>query len=143
MHTRAAPKRRLQDPDLYTDVVGDVVEFLRERTELARTLGVPREGLIVDPGPDFSKTPPQTVAVLRDLARMARLGYPLLLAISRKDFVGALVHKPPRARLAGTLAALDHGLTNGASIFRVHDVAEARAFISARLALRGNAAHAG
>ncbi len=139
MHTRAAPKRRLQDPDLYTDVVGDVVEFLRERTELAQRLGVPREGLIVDPGPDFSKTPAQTIAVLRDLARIARLGYPLLLAISRKDFVGALVHKPPRARLAGTLAALDHGLTNGASIFRVHDVAEASAFISARLALRRNA----
>ncbi len=135
MHTRAPPKRRLQDPGLYGNVVEDVVAFLRERTELARRRGVPRERLIVDPGPDFSKTPAQTVEVLRHVATIARLGYPVLLAISRKDFLGALLQRPPRARLAGTLAALDHGLSSGARIFRVHDVAQARDFISARLAL--------
>jgi len=135
MHTRAAPKRRLQDPGLYGNVVEDVVAFLRERTELAQRRGVPKERLIVDPGPDFSKTPAQTVEALRHVATIARLGYPVLLAISRKDFLGALLGRPPRARLAGTLAALDHGLSSGARIFRVHDVAQARAFISARPAL--------
>lgn len=136
MHTRALPKHRLSDPDLYDDVGADVVGFLRERTELARRRGVPRESLIVDPGPDFSKTPAQTIEVLRHLDCVVRIGYPVLLAVSRKDFLGALLQRSPRARLAGTLAALDHGLSNGAHLFRVHDVLEARAFISARLALR-------
>ncbi len=135
MHNRAAPKRRLAEPDLYDDVVADVVEFLGERTQLALRRGVSKESLIVDPGPDFSKTPAQTVEVLRNLPTIARIGYPVLLAISRKDFIGALLQRPPRARLAGTLAALDHGLGNGAHLFRVHDVVEARAFLSVRLAL--------
>ncbi|MEA2129508.1 MAG: dihydropteroate synthase, partial [Solirubrobacteraceae bacterium] len=60
MHTRAAPKQRLQDPDLYDDVVADVVRFLGERMEVARAHGVRDEQLILDPGPDFSKTPAQT-----------------------------------------------------------------------------------
>jgi len=132
MHTRAAPKRRLQDPGLYEDVVADVLAFLRERTAAAEREGVRHESLIVDPGPDFAKTPAQTITVLRSLPALARLGYPLLLAISRKDFIGALVRRAPRARLAGTLAALDHGLRCGVRLFRVHDVAQARAFMAAR-----------
>jgi dihydropteroate synthase len=133
MHTRAVPKQRVNDPDLYEDVVADVLRFLRERTALAQSHGVPRESLIVDPGPDFAKTPAQTIEVLRELDALGQLGLPILMAISRKDFIGALVGKPPRARLAGTLAALDHGARHGAHIFRVHDIAEARAFIDARM----------
>ena len=64
MHTRAAPKQRLQDPELYEDMVGEVLAFLRERIELALAAGVAREQLIVDPGPDFAKTPAQTIALL-------------------------------------------------------------------------------
>jgi dihydropteroate synthase len=141
MHNRGVPKQRLVDPDLYTDVVGDVVEFLRERTQLAEQHGVPKQSVIIDPGPDFSKTPAQTVEVLRNIDTFKQLGYPVLMPISRKDFIGALLRKPPRARLAGTIAALDHGLTHGAHIFRVHDVAEARAFVSTRTALRNAADH--
>jgi len=136
MHTLAAPKRRLQDPDLYSDVVAEVVAFLREKAELAQRRGMARESLIVDPGPDFTKTPAQTIEVLRNLPAIAGLGYPVLLAVSRKDFLGALLQRPPRARLAGTLAALDHGLSAGAHIFRVHDVAQARAFVATRTTLR-------
>jgi dihydropteroate synthase len=135
MHNRGAPKQRLTDPHLYTDVVADVLSFLRERVKLAEDRGVAGDGIIVDPGPDFSKTPTQTVEVLRHLDALVRLGYPVLMPISRKDFIGALLQQKPRARLAGTLAALDHGLASGAHIFRVHDVAEARAFLSARRVL--------
>jgi dihydropteroate synthase len=139
MHTRAAPRERLQDPDLYSDVTGEVLAFLRERIELAVSLGVEREQLIVDPGPDFAKTPAQTIRLLADVGRMHELGRPLLMAISRKDFIGALTGRSPRERLPGTLAALAHGVERGAHIFRVHDVAAAADFLTVRAALLGEA----
>ncbi len=137
MHTRAAPKQRLQDPGLYDDVLDDVMRFIDERLELARSHGVADEQLIVDPGPDFAKTPAQTVSLLRGASRLHEFGRPILMAISRKDFVGALTGRPPRERGAGTLAALAYGIDIGAQIFRVHDVAAAADFIAVIEALRG------
>jgi dihydropteroate synthase len=137
MHTRALPKQRMQDPDLYEDVLQDVLCFLQERIELALRAGVEREQLILDPGPDFAKTPAQTVELLVGVASLHSLRRPLLMAISRKDFVGALTGRPPRERLAGTLAALAHGVEQGAHIFRVHDVAAAADFLTVRAALAG------
>ena len=139
MHTRAAPKERLQDPGAYDDVVADVVGFLRERVAVALARGVAPEQIVVDPGPDFAKTPAQTIAVLRRLDALHELGFPLLLAISRKDFIGALTDRSPAARGAGTLAALEHGVDAGAHIVRIHDVAAARDFLAVRAALRGEA----
>jgi len=135
MHTLAAPRERLQDADLYDDVTGEVLAFLHERIELAVSRGVAREQLILDPGPDFAKTPAQTIRVLAELGRLHELGRPLLLAISRKDFIGALTGRAPRARLAGTLAALAHGMEHGAHIFRVHDVGPAADYLAVRAAL--------
>jgi dihydropteroate synthase len=137
MHTRAAPRERLQDPDLYGDIVAEVLAFLRERMAVALAAGVASEQLIVDPGPDFAKTPAQTIRLLLDVARLHELGRPLLMAISRKDFIGALTGRAPRERLAGTLAALAHGVDAGAHIFRVHDVREAADFLAVRAALAG------
>ncbi len=139
MHTRAAPKERLQDPDRYADVVADVVGFLGERMQLARERGVGEEQIVLDPGPDFAKTPAQTITVLRHIDELHELGRPLLLAISRKDFIGALTGRSPRDRTAGTLAALAHGVDAGAHILRVHDVAAAADFLTVRGALRGEA----
>jgi dihydropteroate synthase len=139
MHTRAAPKERLQDPGLYGDVVADVAGFLADRIELARAHGVSDEQLILDPGPDFAKTPAQTIALLARLEELHALGRPLLLAVSRKDFVGALTGRAPGERLAGTLAAIGHGVDAGAHILRVHDVAAAADFLAVRAALRGEA----
>jgi dihydropteroate synthase len=140
MHTRAAPRERLQDPDLYEDVTGEVLAFLRERIALANDAGVAAEQLIVDPGPDFAKTPAQTIELLSRVGRLHELERPLLLAISRKDFIGALTGRAPRERLAGTLAALAHGADSGAHIFRVHDVAAASDFLTVRAALAGETA---
>ena len=137
MHTASPPKQRLQDPDLYGDVVGDVMAFLRERIALARGAGVATEQLIVDPGPDFTKTPAQTIELLRGAARLHELGRPVLMALSRKDFVGALTARRPSERGAGTLAAIAHGVELGAHIFRVHDVDAAADFLAVRAALRG------
>ena len=138
MHTRAAPKQRLQDPDLYGDVVAEVMGFLGERLELARSRGVADEQLIVAPGPDFAKTPAQTIELLRGAARLHEFGRPVLLAVSRKDFVGALTERSPRDRGAGTLAALAYGTELGAQIFRLHDVAAAADFLTVLGALRGD-----
>ena len=140
MHTAAAPRERRQDPDLYEDVVAEVLEFLRGRIKLACSRGVDPEQLIVDPGPDFAKTPAQTIRLLSQVGRMHELGRPVLMAISRKDFIGALTGRPPRERLAGTLAALGHGLDHGAHIFRLHDVTAAADFMTVRAALREGAA---
>ncbi len=141
MHTCAAPKERRQDPDLYGgDVVGDVLAFLGERIAVARAHGVADEQLVVDPGPDFAKTPAQTVALLHRLGELHALGRPLLLAASRKDFIGALTGRRPRERDAGTLAALAHGVDAGAHLLRVHDVRGAADFLRVRAALRGEAA---
>jgi dihydropteroate synthase len=138
MHTRAAPRERLQDPDLYgDDITGEVLEFLRERVAVAIAHGVAPEQLLLDPGPDFAKTPAQTIRLLAQVGRLHELGRPLLMAISRKDFIGALTARPPRARMAGTLAALAHGVEQGAHIFRVHDVAAAADFLAVRAALAG------
>ncbi len=135
MHTRARPRERVQDPDLYEDITLEVLGFLRERVACATAAGVPAEQLIVDPGPDFAKTPAQTIRLLSELERLHELGRPLLMAISRKDFIGALTGRAPRERLAGTLAALAHGVDRGAHIFRVHDVAAAADFLKVRSAL--------
>ena len=137
-HTRVAPKGTLLDPDRYDDVVADVTGFLRERMQVALAAGVGEEQIVLDPGPDFAKTPAQTVAVLRRLDAIVALGRPVLLAVSRKDFVGALTGRPARERDAGTLAAVAHGLDAGAQILRVHDVAAAADFLAVRAALRGD-----
>jgi dihydropteroate synthase len=134
-HTRAAPKQEAF-PE-YDDVVGDVEGFLRERMALAADHGVAAEQIVLDPGPDFAKTPAQTVAVLRALDRLRALGRPLLLAISRKYFVGAISGRPPAERLPGTIAAALWAARAGAAILRVHDVAAVRDALAVDAVLDG------
>jgi dihydropteroate synthase len=135
-HTRAPPKVKAF-PD-YADVVADVIELLRERAAVAREHGVGEERLIFDPGIDIAKSPAESVEVLRRLPEISELG-PLLVAVSRKDFVGALTGRSPAARDAGTLAAVGVAADAGASILRVHDVAAARDYLAVRAALANGA----
>lgn len=134
-HTRAAPKQKVFAS--YADVIADVLELLAEQAAVAQERGVEAEQLILDPGIDLAKTPADSIAMLRRLPELHALGRPLLAAISRKDFIGALVERPPRARLAGTLGALGAVADAGAQIVRVHDVAEAADYLRVRAALRG------
>jgi len=135
MHTRSAPKQKVMDPALDGRMVADVEEFLDERIFVATRRGVALEQLLLDPGPDFSKTPAQTVGVLRALEGLHGLGRPLLLAVSRKDFIGAITGRPPRERVGGTLAAIAHGVDAGAHVLRVHDVGQTADFLAVRAAL--------
>jgi dihydropteroate synthase len=125
MHTKARPKQRLQDANAYDDVTEEVSAFLEQKIAQAIELGLPRESIIVDPGPDFAKTPHQTLALLRRITEFRRFGRPLLLALSRKDFLGAILDKPPRGRDAGTTAAIAHFAADGGNIVRVHNVESA------------------
>jgi len=138
MHTRARPKEKTI-PAYHGPVTDDVLAFIRERIAIATDRGVHEEQIVVDPGPDFAKTAAQTVESLHNLAALSELGRPILLAVSRKDFIGALTARRPRERLAGSLAAIAEGVDAGATILRVHDVAEVRDFLTVRAALRGEA----
>jgi len=135
MHTRSEPKKK-EFPE-YDDVVQDVLAFLRERIALAAEHGLAEDHIVLDPGPDFAKTPAETIAVLQKLGSLREFGRPVLLAASRKDFIGAVTGRKPRERLAGTLAAVGEGVDHGATILRVHDVAEVRDYLDVRNALRG------
>ena len=137
MHTRAAPKQKVFDPSLDGRVMADIEAFLRERIELALGRGVVFDQLMLDPGPDFAKTPAQTVEMLRHLEDLHALERPLLLAVSRKDFIGAITGRPPRDRLGGTLAAVAHGVQAGAHVLRIHDVAAVADFLAVRDVLDG------
>ena len=140
-HTRVPPK--VKGFPEHADVVSDVIELLEERAAAAEGRGVERGRLVFDPGIDLGKTPAESIEVLRRLPELSVLGAPLLVAVSRKDFVGALTGRAPAARDPGTLAAVDRAVAGGAEILRVHDVAGVRDFLAVRGALDGDGAQAG
>jgi dihydropteroate synthase len=136
-HTAAPPKTKVFPH--YNDVVASVREFLTERMAAARSAGVGDEQIVLDPGIDISKSPAESIELIRRLPELAELGRPLLLAVSRKDFIGALTERPPGARDAGTLAAVGAAADGGAKIIRVHDVGGARDYLRVRRAFEGGA----
>ncbi len=136
-HTRVAPK--VEGFRGYGDVMADVIDLLCDRVQVARERGVGGHSLLLDPGLDLAKTPQATVEVLRRLPELVHLGHPLLLAISRKDFVGAATGRRPADRGPGTLAAVEPALSLPAALLRVHDVAATADFLSVRRALLGDA----
>jgi dihydropteroate synthase len=122
MHMQGEP-RTMQEAPQYVDVVEDVAAFLVERAAAACAGGVPREALIVDPGFGFGKRIEHNLALLRDLGRIAALGYPVLVGLSRKSMIGTLLGRPVEQRLPASLALAVIAVLKGARIIRVHDVA--------------------
>jgi dihydropteroate synthase len=121
MHTGGPPRTRPHRP-AYVDVVAEVGAFLADRAAVARQRGVPAERLIADPGHDFHKNTFHSLELTRRLEELTGLGYPLLVAISNKDFVGEALDVPLDERLEGSLAAVVVGVLKGVSIVRVHQV---------------------
>jgi dihydropteroate synthase len=138
MHTRAAPKQE-HFADYQGDVVSDVVSFVSERCAVAIERGVAAERIITDPGPDFAKSPSESIETLRAIDRLAALGHPWLAAVSRKYFLAAITGRAPAERLAGTLAAVGFAAARGAAIVRVHDVAATVDYLGVRAVLEGGA----
>ncbi|WP_236030133.1 dihydropteroate synthase [Actinoplanes lichenicola] len=120
-HSLAAPRTLWPSPR-YDDVTADVQKFLRDRVALALDRGVRPDQIIIDPGHDLNKNTLHTLELTRRLDEIAAIGYPLLAAVSNKDFIGETLDAPQRERLAGTLAAVVFCVLRGARIVRVHDV---------------------
>jgi dihydropteroate synthase len=112
--------------DASLDIVADILRFLERSLTLARAAGVPDDRIVLDPGIGFGKTIEQSYQAVAALPRLKALGFPVLLGVSRKAFIGRIFQPeaPPTARLPGTLAANGFGALNGADIVRVHDVKE-------------------
>lgn len=124
MHMQGDPLTMQQAPD-YQDVVEEVYAFLAQRVAQCEAAGLPRSRLIIDPGFGFGKTVAHNLALLQRLDHLAGLDLPLLVGLSRKSLIGAILDRPVEARLHGTLAAQVVALERGARLFRVHDVAPA------------------
>jgi len=123
-HSLAEPRRPLPAPPQYDDVTGSVVGFLRERVDRALAAGVPDSRIVVDPGHDLNKNTVHTLELTRRLPEVVALGYPVLAAVSNKDFVGESLGRPRGERLAGSLAVATVSAMLGARIVRMHDVVE-------------------
>lgn len=121
MHRRGAHKVRQVDPR-YDDVFQEVYAYLADRTELARQAGLPADRILVDPGFSFGKTPAHDVQLLRRLNEFLRLGYPVYLATSRKNYLRDILRLPPEELLEATAAAVVLGIERGARVVRTHDV---------------------
>ncbi len=124
MHMLGEP-RTMQSSPRYDDVVSDVKAFLEQRLAFAVAEGVPEEDVWLDPGIGFGKTVEHNLELLRRLGEIAAIGRPVVIGTSRKSFLGKLMGgRGPGERLAGTIATNVVALERGASIFRVHDVAQ-------------------
>ena len=120
-HSLAVPRTPYPSPR-YTDVVAEVAAFLTKRVERAVENGVPPARLIVDPGHDLNKNTVHSLELTRRLGEISALGWPLLVAVSNKDFVGESLDRPRGERVEGSLAAAVVCILNGARIVRMHNV---------------------
>ena len=124
MHAQGTPAT-MQDAPRYDDPVEEVLAFLRARIETCEGAGLDRARITVDPGIGFGKTLAHNLALLRGTARFAELA-PTLIGTSRKSFIQTIDGSPVERRLAGSLASALYAMQQGASVLRVHDVAETR-----------------
>jgi dihydropteroate synthase len=123
MHMRGNPRTMQKNP-FYRDVTRRIALFLKKAAETALEAGISEASIAVDPGFGFGKTIEQNFEILRRLDSFAALGYPVLVGLSRKSFIGHFLSKPVEDRLTGSLAAAAVAIAKGAHILRVHDVPE-------------------
>jgi dihydropteroate synthase len=123
MHMQGQPTTMQSDPD-YGDVCAEVLDFLSDRIAQLQASGVSKGRLFVDPGFGFGKTLEHNLGLLRNLKRFEVLGCPVLVGLSRKTMIGAILDAPVEGRLLGSVAAALIAVNNGAKIVRAHDVKE-------------------
>lgn len=123
MHMQGKPKNMQQNPK-YKDCLGEIIDFLRERSLLAIDNGLDYDNILVDPGIGFGKTVDHNLELISRLSEIKSLGFPVVLGTSRKSFIGNTLDLPVDERLEGTAASVALGIREGANIVRVHDVLE-------------------
>ena len=125
MHMKGEPRGMQLNPQ-YDDVVAEVRDFLLERAVVAESAGIDRGKIYIDPGFGFGKTLEHNLALLRRLDEFAATGYPVLVGMSRKSMVGALLDTPVDDRLSGSVTLAAIAAMKGAAVIRVHDVKPTR-----------------
>ena len=126
MHMRGAPQT-MQDSPRYDDVVNEVAEFLADRLEVCEKAGITRERLLIDPGIGFGKTVAHNLALMSNIDELTSLGVPVVIGTSRKSFIEKVAgESTPQNRHGGSLASAVYAVERGASVVRVHDVAETK-----------------
>jgi len=123
MHMRGEPGS-MQEAVEYDSVLAEVSDFLSKRISACENAGIARDKLILDPGIGFGKLDEHNLTLLRQLPALVELGCPVLIGVSRKSMLGRLLNRDVKNRLAGSLSLAMEALRRGASILRVHDVAE-------------------
>lgn len=141
-HTGGVTPRTRPHRIEYDDVVASVVQSLVAQADRAVSVGVARERVVIDPAHDFGKNTWHSVEVTRRLDELVALGWPLLVSLSNKDFVGESLDLPVGERLTGTLAATAISAWHGAHIYRVHEVVETRQVLDMVSVLAGHLAPA-
>ena len=136
MHMQGQPETMQQNPK-YQSIGRDVADFFAQRIDACVAAGVSRERLLLDPGFGFGKTLEHNVALLSGLSEFMLLGLPLLVGLSRKTMIGAILDKPVDQRLYGSVAAAVLAVERGANIVRVHDVPETVDALKVAAAVRG------
>ena len=125
MHMRGTPSD-MQQNTKYDDLIGETSSYLAAAAKKSIGLGVSSSKIIIDPGIGFGKSPEGNFAILKNLHRFLGLGYPLMVGVSRKSFIGKTLNLEMRERLEGSIAAACYSVLNGADIVRTHDVAATR-----------------
>ncbi|PBP33753.1 dihydropteroate synthase [Pseudomonas syringae] len=123
MHMLGEPGTMQNDPH-YEDLVGEVCAFLAERMKQCVAAGIGQQQIILDPGFGFAKTLEHNLSLFKHMEALHALGRPLLVGVSRKSMIGAVLGRPVDQRLSGGLALAVLAMAKGARILRVHDVAE-------------------
>ncbi len=136
-HTGGATPRTRPHRVHYDDVVADAVNSTVKEAERAAALGVPRESIMIDPGHDFGKNTYHSLELTRSLGTMVDTGWPVLVSLSNKDFVGESLDKPVNERLIGTLATTSISAWLGARVYRVHNIGETRQTLDMVSAIKG------
>lgn len=137
-HTGGLPPRTDPVAVAYDDVVADVLAGTLGLVERALAAGVRTDGILLDPTHDFGKTTAHSLELTRRLDELVATGWPVLVALSNKDFVGETLDLPVERRLVGTLAATAVAAWHGARVFRVHQVAETRQLVDMVASIRGD-----
>jgi dihydropteroate synthase len=122
----------------YSDVVADVIAAVTSAADAAVERGVRKDRILIDPTHDFGKNTYHSLELTRRLDELVATGWPVLVALSRKDFIGETLDLPPADRLEGTLAATAISAWHGAAVFRSHDVRATRRVLDMVAAIRGN-----
>ncbi|MFF7414650.1 dihydropteroate synthase [Streptomyces lydicus] len=141
-HAGGAEPRTRPHRVTYDDVMADILRVTLELAERAAELGVRRDAIMIDPGHDFGKNTRHSLEATRRLDEMAATGWPVLVSLSNKDFVGETLDKPVKERVLGTLATTAVSAWLGAQVYRVHEVAETRQVLDMVASIAGHRAPA-